>query len=111
VGTADEFSDQAFLLVLLNITPVVNGVPTDELADAARARAWLASVGGLGTESELQQVLDVRQALQAVVRGEQPPTVLDPILREVTYSPSVVEQARQEHEVLMAEAKDPTSRS
>jgi predicted RNA-binding Zn ribbon-like protein len=86
---ADAISDQAFLLTLLNSTPVVDGVPTDDLADEARARAWLASVGGLGTESELQQVLDVRQALQAVVRGEQPPTVLDPALREVTYSLAV----------------------
>ena len=41
-------SDEAFLLGVLNSTPVVDGVPTDRFADAARARSWLASSGGLG---------------------------------------------------------------
>jgi predicted RNA-binding Zn ribbon-like protein len=86
---ADAISDEAFLLALLNSSPVVDGVPTDDLADGARARAWLASVGGLGTEEELQHVLAVRQALQAVVRGEQPSTVLNQALRDVTLIPTV----------------------
>jgi predicted RNA-binding Zn ribbon-like protein len=86
---AAAMSDQAFLLALLNSTPVVNGVPTDDLADPERARAWLAGAGGLGTDSELRHVLDVRRALQAVVRGEQPPVVLHPMLRGVTGTPTV----------------------
>jgi predicted RNA-binding Zn ribbon-like protein len=85
----DVMSDQAFLLALLNSTPVVNGVPTDDLADPALARAWLAGAGGLGTDSELRHVLDVRRALQAVVRGQQPPAVLDRALRGVTCTPTV----------------------
>jgi predicted RNA-binding Zn ribbon-like protein len=64
-------------------------VPTDELADTARARAWLASAGGLGTEAELRHVLEVRRLLQAVIRGEQPPDVLAPVLRGVTRMPTV----------------------
>ena len=87
---ADAISDEAFLLALLNSTPVVDGVPTDELGDAPRARAWLASVGGLGTESELQHVLAARRALQAVVRGEQPATVLNPVLHGVTRIPTMI---------------------
>jgi predicted RNA-binding Zn ribbon-like protein len=86
---AAAMSDQAFLLALLNSTPVVNGVPTDDLADPERARAWLAGAGGLGTDSELRHVLDVRRALQAVVRGEQPPVVLHPMLRGMTCTPTV----------------------
>ena len=81
----DAASDEGFLLAVLNSTPVVDGVPTDEFADSDRARAWLASAGGLGTEAELQQVLEVRQALQAVVRGEQPPDVMAPAIQGVTY--------------------------
>jgi predicted RNA-binding Zn ribbon-like protein len=77
------------LLAILNSTPVIGGVPTDELADTARARAWLASAGGLGTEAELRHVLEVRRLLQAVVRGEQPPDVLASVLRGVTRVPAM----------------------
>ena len=86
---ADTVPDEGFLLALLNSTPVVDGVPADDLADPARARAWLASAGGLGTEAELQQVRQVRQALQAVVRGEQPPDVLAPALQGMACVPAL----------------------
>ena len=88
---ADMTADEGFLLALLNSTPVVDGVPTDDLADAARARAWLVSAGGRGTEAELRQVRAVRQALQAVVRGQQPPDVLAPALRDVTRVPAITD--------------------
>ena len=68
---ADTVTDEGFLLALLNSTPVIDGVPADDLADPVRARAWLAAAGGRGTEAELRHVLRVRQALQAVVRGQQ----------------------------------------
>jgi predicted RNA-binding Zn ribbon-like protein len=83
--------DEAFLLAVLNSTPVVDGVPTDNFADAARGRSWLASVGGLGTEAELQHVLGVRQVLQSVVRGEQPPDVLAPALAGAARIPSMTD--------------------
>jgi len=81
--------DDDFLLALLNSTPVVRGLPTDDLADAGQARTWLASAGGLGTEPELQHVLRARQALQAVIRGEEPPEVLAPEIRGVSSVPAV----------------------
>lgn len=87
--TAGSESDEDFLLALLNSTPVLDGVPSDDLADPARGRAWLAAVGGLGTAAELLHVLRVRAALQAVVRGEQPPAVLAPELDGVTSVPAV----------------------
>jgi predicted RNA-binding Zn ribbon-like protein len=86
---ADTAPDEGFLLAILNSTPVIEGVPADELADTARARAWLASAGGLGTEAELRHVLEVRQLLQAVVRGEQSPDALAPALRGVTRVPAM----------------------
>jgi predicted RNA-binding Zn ribbon-like protein len=86
---ADTASEEGFLLAILNSTPVIDGVPADEFADTARARAWLASVGGLGTEEELRQVLEVRQLLQAVVRGEQPPDALARVLRGVSLVPAM----------------------
>ena len=85
----DTATDEGFLLALLNSTPVIDGVPADDLADPDRARAWLASAGGLGTEPELRHVLEVRQALQAVVRGQQPPDVLAPALLGVTSVPGI----------------------
>jgi predicted RNA-binding Zn ribbon-like protein len=89
---AEAISDEAFLLALLNSTPVVDGRPIDELADDGPARAWLGSFGGVGTREELRQVRAVRQALQAVVRGEQPPAVLNPALRGVTRVPTVADR-------------------
>jgi predicted RNA-binding Zn ribbon-like protein len=88
---ADTATDEGFLLALLNSTPVVDGAPTDDLADAARGRAWLVSAGGRGTEAELEQARAVRQALQAVVRGQQPPDVLAPALRDVTCVPAITD--------------------
>jgi CGNR zinc finger len=82
---ADIASDEGFLLAVLNSTPVVDGVRADEFADTARARAWLASAGGLGTEAELRHVLEVRPLLQGVVRGEQPP-----VLRGVARVPAMM---------------------
>ena len=81
--------DEAFLLAVLNSTPVVDGVPADYFSDAAQARSWLASVGGVGTEAELQHILGVRQALQSVVRGEQPPDVLAPALEGAARIPAM----------------------
>jgi predicted RNA-binding Zn ribbon-like protein len=83
--------DEAFLLHVLNSTPVIGGVPADEFADADQARAWLASAGGLGTEAELQHVMRVRQVLQAVVRGQQPPDALAPELQGVTSIPAITD--------------------
>jgi len=48
-----------------------------------------AASGGLGTEAELRHVLRVRQALQAVVRGQQPPDVLAPVVRGAVSVPAI----------------------
>jgi predicted RNA-binding Zn ribbon-like protein len=82
-------TDEGFLLALLNSTPVIDGRPADDLADPARARAWLASAGGLGADAELRHVRNARQALQAVVRQQQPPDILAPVLRGVTMVPAL----------------------
>ena len=88
---ADAPSDEDFLLAVLNSTPVVDGVPADEFADTARARAWLASAGGQGTEAELRHVAEARRLLQAVVRGEQPPDVLAPLLQGAACRPALAD--------------------
>ena len=82
----EAISDEAFLLAVLNSTPVIDGVPADDLADPVRARAWLASLGGAGTGTELQHVLEARHALQAVVRGGAP-AVLAPLLAGTSWIP------------------------
>lgn len=86
---ADTAPDEGLLLAILNSTPVINGVPADEFADAATAKERLASAGGVGTDAELRHVLEVRQLLQAVVRGERPPDVLATALRGVTRVPTI----------------------
>ena len=86
---ADTATDEGFLLAVLNSTPVIDGVAADEFADPSRARAWLAAAGGAGSEAELRHVLRVRQMLQAVVRGQQPPAVLAPELDGVTSVPAM----------------------
>src|ERR1700733_947960 len=88
---ADQGADDGFLLAILNSTPVVGGGPTDDWADQARARAWLAGAGGTGTEAELQHMVDIRQLLQAEVRGEQPPDALAPALQGGTRTPAMAD--------------------
>lgn len=87
----DATSDEGFLLAVLNSTPVVDGVAADDLADSARARKWLARAGGLGTDTELRHVTEVRQVLQAVVRGEQPPDDLAPVLVGAQCTPAIAD--------------------
>jgi predicted RNA-binding Zn ribbon-like protein len=82
-------SDESFLLALLNTTPVIDGVPTDELGDRAHALDWLTSVGGEGSDAEWQLVLKARAVLQAVVRGKLPPDALAEILADAALIPAI----------------------
>lgn len=81
-------ADEALLLDLLNSTPVVDGVSHDELDDPASAQAWLNAHGIALTRGQLQELRDVRAALQAVVRGELAPQAVQPFLNGVELSPS-----------------------
>lgn len=85
----ETLDDEGFLLALLNTTPVVNGIPRDELEDRGRAREWLVRAGGLGTDSELRPVRQVRALLQAIVRGTQTAEVLASALRSAMLSPTI----------------------
>ena len=82
---------EAFLLALLNSTPVVGGVQTDSLADEAGALKWLADHGGLGTSAELRHVIEVRDLLQAVVRSDSSPDVLAAPLAGVRQVPAITD--------------------
>lgn len=82
-------SDESFLLALLNTTPVMDGVPTDELGDRAHAFDWLASAGGQGTDAEWRLVLTVRAALQAVVRAELSADALADVLVGAALTPAI----------------------
>lgn len=85
----DVIPDEGLLLGVLNSTPVIDGVPTDSLGDEARARAWLAEAGGTGTDAELGHVLEARDLLQAVVRGQRPADVLAAVLSGAARVPEV----------------------
>jgi len=86
---SDVPTDESFLLALLNTTPVIDGVPADELGDRARALDWLARAGGAGTDAEWQLVLEVRAALQAVVRAELTPAALASALSGAALIPAI----------------------
>ncbi len=86
---ADVPSDESFLLALLNTTPLIDGVPADELGDRARALDWLARVGGAASDAEWQLVLEVRAALQAVVRAQLSPDALAGFLADAALTPAI----------------------
>src|ERR1700761_401591 len=86
---ARDTADEDFLLALLNTTPMVDGRPTDELADPDAGRAWLAGRGGVGSEAERRHVAEVRDVLQAVVRGQRPGRTLAPLLAGVSRVPAL----------------------
>lgn len=62
-------TDESLLLDLLNTTPVIDGVPQDKLADSEAGLRWLTSHGQPASYAEWRALLDVRQAVQDVVRG------------------------------------------
>ncbi|MET9255373.1 CGNR zinc finger domain-containing protein [Streptomyces sp. NPDC003717] len=75
--------DEELLLDLLNTTPVVDGAPTDRLADAEAGRSWLAAHGVTGTQGEWRTVRAARDTLQDVVRGASPASALAPFVSGV----------------------------
>jgi predicted RNA-binding Zn ribbon-like protein len=81
--------DEEMLLDLLNTTPAVDGVRQDRLDDTERARSWSREHGGAGSAAESRLIRQVRDALQAVVRGERAPGTLAAYLEGVGYVPSL----------------------
>ncbi|MBP2472352.1 putative RNA-binding Zn ribbon-like protein [Crossiella equi] len=81
--------DEALVLALLNTTPVVDGVPTDQLADAEGARTWLQALGWPVQGNSARALREVREALKAVVRGEEGAGSLMVFLREVQATPDL----------------------
>jgi predicted RNA-binding Zn ribbon-like protein len=71
---------EALLLDLLNTTPVIDGVPRDELADAEAGLRWLSERDLPASEDEWRAVVEARTALQAVVRGQGRPASLTPFV-------------------------------
>ncbi|BBX23832.1 hypothetical protein MTER_32430 [Mycolicibacter terrae] len=85
--------DEALLLDLLNSTPVIDGVARDELEDPVTAQAWLDSHNvGTANEQQLQDLIDIRTALQDVVRGDRTPQALAPFLSGVGLSPALSDE-------------------
>ncbi|RAV03736.1 CGNR zinc finger domain-containing protein [Mycolicibacter senuensis] len=81
--------DELLLLDLLNTTPVIDGAAHDELEDPATAQAWLSAHGAALTQAQLEELIEVRTALQAVVRGDDDPAALAPFLTGVALRPAV----------------------
>ncbi|MEV6242070.1 CGNR zinc finger domain-containing protein [Lentzea sp. NPDC051838] len=63
---------EALLLDLLNTTPVVDGVPRDDLASPEAGLSWLSAHDQPVSEDEWRALVSARTALQAVVRGGEP---------------------------------------
>ena len=87
--TTSTAEDEVLLLDLLNSTPVVDGMPSDDLADDGRAGEWSAGRGGTGAIGEVRGLRRVREQLQAVVRGDAPASSLEAALVDVRLAPTV----------------------
>jgi predicted RNA-binding Zn ribbon-like protein len=84
-------TDEAFLLDLLNSTPVVDGVQQDLLDTPRAGRAWLRAHGNSGSTAEWHAARSARATLQAVVRGQKPAHSLAVLLDGISYRPSVTQ--------------------
>src|SRR5262245_10330729 len=83
-------TDETLLLDLLNTTPVIDGAPQDELSDAAAGHRWLAAHGRPASDPEWRAVLEVRSALQDVVRGDRGALSLAPFVSGVRLEASLI---------------------
>jgi len=77
--------DEAFLLDLLNSTPVVDGVQQDVLS-----REWLRTRAGTGSSAEIAATRRARDVLQDVVRGDAAIDALGPLFDGISYRPAIV---------------------
>ncbi|MET8331991.1 CGNR zinc finger domain-containing protein [Streptomyces sp. NPDC005181] len=77
------------LLELLNTAPLIREAVQDQLSNPEVARSWQQSHGGRGTEGERQYLIQARDALQDVVRGQREPASLSALLEGVSYRPIV----------------------
>ncbi|MFF5288654.1 CGNR zinc finger domain-containing protein [Paractinoplanes globisporus] len=84
-------TDEGTLLALLNSTPVIAGAPTDELADDS-ANRWLREHRIPARAEDAAILREGRDLLQAVVRGERPPSALAPLLDGVVSRPAIGER-------------------
>lgn len=87
--THDAVGDEAFLLELLNSTPIVDGTQRDALGTARTGADWLRAHGGTGSAAERRTVREARDVLQGLVRGTATSAALSPLLNGVTYHPTV----------------------
>ena len=83
--------DEVLLLDLLNSTPVVEGEQRDLLAADVTSQAWVRARGGVGSTAEVARLRQVRDRLQAVVRGVEAPDALRPFLTGVHLLPEITQ--------------------
>ncbi|WP_218105341.1 CGNR zinc finger domain-containing protein [Micromonospora rhizosphaerae] len=87
---ATDETDEILLLDLLNTTPVIDGSARDELATFEAGRKWLTAHSQPASEDEWRSLIDVRSALQDIVRGEGEPTSVARFVEGVSCRPSLV---------------------
>ena len=80
-------ADEAFLLDLLNTTPVIDGTVHDGLADSAAAKTWMREHDVAATKAELAALVEARSILQQVVRGDAGPKTLKRFIDGVRLRP------------------------
>jgi hypothetical protein len=83
--------DEAFLLDLLNTTPVIDGVPTDALPDLTTSAPWMTAHDVPATEAEWAKLVEARAILQEVVRGAESAAALQPLVARARLVPTVGE--------------------
>lgn len=84
--------DEALLLDLLNTTPVIDGTATDALADLETSVTWLNEHGIAAHKREWTTLREARAVLQAIVRGDQSPSALQPILARTHLVPTATDE-------------------
>ncbi|MCZ2822796.1 MULTISPECIES: CGNR zinc finger domain-containing protein [unclassified Modestobacter] len=87
----DSPADEAFLLELLNTTPIVDRAQRDTL-DGEPGRAWLRERGGDGSAAEQGATRAARDALQAITRGDEGAQSLAPLLSDVRLAPLIEDE-------------------
>jgi predicted RNA-binding Zn ribbon-like protein len=83
----DGRDEAAMLLEVLDSTPRADGRTEDAFADDSAASAWLAGHAMAAGANEVRELRDVRDRLQAVVRGQAPASALSDCLTGVRKLP------------------------
>ena len=97
IGIAGIEGDEELLMAVLNSSPISNGTVADELVDETDGRTWLRNHDLKDSPEEWRRLVEARELLWEVVRGQETPAALGDLIRDTHYVPTATPEGLSWH--------------